>query len=129
MEASRHDSTRGMNVSSETRTGKAAHCSNCDQDVKPDERRGWAGFLAWLALLEFGSVVAAIVNAISPFSPDEAGGGIGRLILWPAAVHPAWLSITASIAAFLTAAALAGSASRRAGEKATCPKCGLRLAG
>lgn len=115
-------------MSNETSSAKtAAHCSNCDQDVKPDEKRGWAGFLAWIALLEFGSVVAAIVNAISGFSPDSAGGGIGRLILWPAAIHPAWLGILAAIAAFLTAAALAGSASRRAGEKATCPRCQLPL--
>ncbi|MEU0039104.1 hypothetical protein [Streptomyces sp. NPDC006333] len=115
-------------MSNETGSAKtAAHCGNCAQDVQPEEHRGWAGFLSWLALLEFGSVIAAVVHAISPFSPDTAGGVVGRLILWPAAVTPAWLSIVGAIAAFITVAALAGSASGRATEKTTCPRCHLPL--
>lgn len=106
---------------------EAAHCAQCDQDVKPVQKHGWRNFLAWIALLEFGSVIAAIVNAVSAVDPDAAGGGIGRLILWPAAVHPSWLGIVASIVAFLVVAALAGVAGERAEKKATCPKCGLRL--
>lgn len=104
------------------------HCAHCDQDVKPVEKRGWAGFFGWLALLEFGSVIVSVVAACTTVDPDTLGGGTGRIILWPAAVHPAWLSITAAIAAFIIAAGLSGSASRRAAAGAACPKCGLRLA-
>lgn len=111
-------------MSSETRPGTAAHCDNCDQDVKPVEKRGWANVLALLALLEFASVIAAVVDA---FRPLHVGTGIGRLVLWPAAVHPAWLAVLAAIAAFLLAAALAGAAGRRATAKATCPVCRLQL--
>lgn len=105
-----------------------AHCAHCDQDVKPVQKKGWQNFLAWVALLEFGALIASIVNAISAVDPDSAGGGIGRLILWPAAVHPAWLGVVAAVAAFLVVAALVGVASDRAEKAATCPKCGLRLA-
>lgn len=109
------------------RPEQTAHCDHCDQDVKPVEHNGWRNFLAWLALLEFGAVIAAIVAAINPYAPDSAGGGIGRLILWPAAVHPAWLAISAAIVAFLAAAILSGKAGERAAKKATCPNCGLHL--
>ncbi|MCX3064202.1 hypothetical protein [Streptomyces beihaiensis] len=104
----------------------AAHCAHCDQDVKPVEKRGWSGVLAWLALLQAAGVVGAIVAAIHPYTVP--GAWVGKLALWPAAVHPTWLSIIAAIAAFITAAAWAGSASRRATATATCPKCGLTLA-
>lgn len=114
-------------MSDDTKPGEAAHCGHCDQDVKPVEKRGGANFFAWVALLQFGAVVASVVAAIRPYSPDAAGGGIGRLILWPAAVHPAWLSIVAAIGAFLAAAVISGKAGKHATQAATCPKCGLRL--
>ncbi|MFZ4236826.1 hypothetical protein ACOZGD_16785 [Streptomyces murinus] len=110
-------------------TAGSRRCARCDQDVKPVEKHGWSRFLSWLALLEFGSVIAAVVAAVTTVNPDGFGGGIGRLILWPAAVHPAWLSIIAAIAAFIVTAGLAGSAGRRAAAGATCPECaqhGLR---
>lgn len=93
--------------------------------MKPVEKRGWATFFAWLAILEFAAVIAAIVAAFHAYNPDA--GGIGRLMLWPAAVHPAWLGIIAALAAFTTAAVLSGKAGRRATAQATCPTCGLRL--
>lgn len=111
-------------MSTET-TATGSHCAHCEQDVKPVEKRGWAGFFGWLAFLELAAVVAAFVALFHPFTvPDSP---VGKLALWPAAVHPVWLSILAAIAAFITAAALSGSASRRATAHATCPKCGLRL--
>ncbi|MET7479532.1 hypothetical protein ABZT17_34935 [Streptomyces sp. NPDC005648] len=84
-------------------------------------------FLGWVALLQLGAVVAAVVTAFHSYDPDAATG-IGRLILWPGAVHPVWLSIVAAVAAFLTCAVLAGRAGGRAERNATCPMCGLRLA-
>ncbi|MFJ9114483.1 hypothetical protein ACIRJO_02925 [Streptomyces sp. NPDC102394] len=111
-------------MSTETTSRAAAHCGHCDQDVQPVEKRGWVNFLAWLALLEFGSVIAAVVDA---FHPLHLGTGIGRLVLWPTAVHPTWLAVLAAAAAFLLAAALTGSASRRAAAKAVCPKCRMLL--
>ena len=112
-------------MSSDTKA-EDSHCGHCEQHVKPVEKRGWSSFLAWVALLEFGAVIAAVVAAIHAYNPDA--GGIGRLILWPAAVHPAWLSILAAIAAFITAAALSGSAGRRATAAASCTLCGGRPA-
>lgn len=112
-------------MSSDARPKTAAHCGNCNQDVKPVEKTGWAGFLAWLALLQAAGFIGAIVAAFHPF--DVPGAWVGKLALWPAAVHPAWLSITAAFAALLTVTALAGSASRHATANATCPKCGLKL--
>ncbi|MGW3152758.1 hypothetical protein [Streptomyces sp. NPDC001089] len=109
-----------------TKAESTARCSRCAQDVKPVEHNGARNFLAWLALLEFGSVIAAIVAAFHPFEPS--GGVVGRLMLWPAAVHPVWLAIIAAIVAFLVAAVLSGRASERAARKAECPICGLRLA-
>lgn len=110
-------------------TETITRCNRCEQDVKPVEHNGGRNFFAWLALVEFGAFIAAIVAAVSPFSSDSAGGVVGRLMLWPAAVHPAWLAIVAAIAAFLVAAVLSGRAGERAAKKTTCPICGLRLAG
>ncbi|WP_153812830.1 hypothetical protein [Streptomyces sp. SUK 48] len=93
--------------------------------MKPVEKHGWSRFLSWLALLEFGSVIAAIVAAVTTVSSDS-GGGIGRLVLWPTAVHPAWLGIVAAIAAFIVTAGLAGSAGRRAAAGTACPECARR---
>ncbi|CAK7280089.1 hypothetical protein SGPA1_10867 [Streptomyces misionensis JCM 4497] len=103
------------------------HCVRCDQDVKPVHKRGWAALFSWLTLLEFGSVIVAIVAAFTTVDPDSLGGGTGLLIFWPAAVRPAWLSIVASLAAFVVVASLSGAAGQRAAADATCPKCGLRL--
>jgi hypothetical protein len=108
---------------------KTTHCSRCEQHVKPVEHNGWRNFFAWLTLVEFGAVIAAIVAAVNPYSPDIAGGVAGHLMLWPAAVHPVWLAIVAAIAAFCVAAVLLGRAGEKAARKATCPICGLRLAG
>lgn len=111
-------------------TSDVAHCAHCEQQVKPVEKTGWRNFFAWLTLLQFGAVIAAIVAAFHSYDPASAGGGgIGWLILWPAAVHPSWLGIVAAIAAFLAGVALAGAAGDRARKSATCPKCGLRLVG
>ncbi|MYR84089.1 hypothetical protein GTY41_03800 [Streptomyces sp. SID685] len=126
------EAIKALRVSAAQQEGKAVgagrHCMHCDQEVKPVEKRGWAGFFGWLALLEFGSVVVSIVAACTAVDPDTLGGSIGRLILWPAAVHPAWLSIIAAVVAFLVTTGLSGSSSRRATAGATCPKCGLKLA-
>lgn len=108
---------------------KTAHCSRCEQHVKPVEHNGWRNFFAWLTLVEFGAVIAAIVAAVNPYSPGIAGGVVGHLILWPAAVRPTWIAIVASIAAFFVAGVLSGRAGEKAARKATCPVCGLRLAG
>lgn len=105
----------------------ASHCPHCDQQVKPVQMKGWQNFLAWVALLQAAAVVAAIVNAISPVDPDSAGGGVGRLILWPAAVDAAWMGIVAALAAFFTAAALTGAARERTEKTTTCSKCGQPL--
>ncbi|WDO09961.1 hypothetical protein ME763_32240 [Streptomyces murinus] len=104
------------------------HCAHCDQAVKPVEKRGWSTFLGWIAFFQFGAVIVSIIAACTTVDPDVLGGGTGRIILWPAAVHPAWLSITAAGAACIVAAGLSGSASRRAAAGAACPKCGLQLA-
>jgi len=103
------------------------HCVHCDQAVKPIQHRGWM-FLAWLTLCELGAVIAAVVAAVRPYAPEDASaGGVGWLLVWPAAVHPAGLGLAAAVAAFLAAAALTGSASGRAEKNATCPLCGRRL--
>ncbi|QHC31991.1 hypothetical protein [Streptomyces sp. HF10] len=101
------------------------HCGRCGQDMKPVEKHGWSRFLSWLALLEFGSVIAATAAAVTTVNPDS-GGGISILVLWPAAVHPAWLGIVAAIAAFIVTAGLAGSAGRRAAAGTACPECARR---
>ncbi|WP_435643877.1 hypothetical protein ACR9VJ_26480 [Streptomyces sp. H49] len=123
IKALRAKAAEAVEPQEKTPAAAGRHCAHCNQDVKPVEKRGWAHLLAWLMLLEFGSIIAAIVNAVSRFSADSAGGGVGRLILWPAAVHPAWLGLVASIVAFLAVTTLAGTVSRRASDKATCPIC------
>lgn len=115
-----------MRVSSENRPEAGAYCSHCGQSVKPIERHGWRNFWAWFTLLQFAAVIAAIVASVHPYT--VAGGIVGRLILWPAAVHPAWLSILAAIGAFLASAVLTAVAGERAGKNRACPKCGMRLA-
>ncbi|MGM9444469.1 hypothetical protein ACTAF0_30105 [Streptomyces murinus] len=110
------------------REGPVAGSRQCGcrgRDMKPVEKHGWSRLLSWLALLEFGSVIAAIVAAVTTVNPDS-GGGISRLVLWPAAVHPAWLGIVAAIAAFIVNTGMAGSAGRRATAGTTCPECARR---
>ncbi|MFD1657000.1 hypothetical protein ACFSL4_01800 [Streptomyces caeni] len=114
-------------MSNETRPETTAHCGHCEQDVKPVERHGWRNFWAWVALLQFAAIIAAIVNTVNAVDPDAAGGGIGRLILWPALIHPAWAGIAAAVGAFLAAGIGFGLAAERAEKTATCPRCGLPL--
>lgn len=109
------------------RGGKMRRCEACGQDVAPVERTSWKNFWAWIALLQFAAMVAAIVNTVSAIGQDTAGGVVGRLILWPATVHPAWTGILAAVGAFLVAAVLSGKAGQRASAHATCPRCGSPL--
>lgn len=102
------------------------YCAPCGQQVKPDIKNGWGGMFGFLALLQFAAIVAAIVNVFRPF--HVGGGIIAHLILWPAAIHPAWVGIIAVIAAFLVAARISTVYGEHAKKAATCPKCHLPLA-
>ncbi|MFF9310078.1 hypothetical protein ACF1BS_04120 [Streptomyces sp. NPDC014748] len=107
----------------------SARCARCDQQVKPVQKKGWL-VLAWLTVCQLGAVIAAVVNVVRSFAPGDASvGGVGWLIVWPAAVHPAWLGLVAAAAVFLAVAALTGAAGGRAERAATCPLCGRPLAG
>jgi hypothetical protein len=114
-------------------TGKAAeetdrYCRYCEQRVPPVVHNKVGRSFGGLAVLEVAAVVVAFVALFQPLPLDVGIASITvLLVMWPAAIEPAWLGLLAAVAAVVLSAIVSVRASERARREATCPTCLLRL--